>query len=182
MTNVEIGRLDTPLGTLEVAAHEGALVSLKFDERWPGPSGPAAKPPRAGNRGGEDALARRFADANVVVADDPGGAVSALGAYFAGDIRAIDDLPVDVVGTPFQESVWKALRNVPAGETATYGEIARRIGAPRAVRAVGTSVGRNPVGIVIPCHRIVPSSGGIGNYGGGVDRKAWFLDHERRHR
>lgn len=165
-TTIEIGRLGTPLGALEVAVHEGALVLLKFDDRW---------------ATGVDDLARRFPDAEVIATDDPGGVVSTLRAYFDGNVRAIDDVRVDVAGTPFQEAVWKALRDVPAGETTTYGEIARRIGAPKAVRAVGTAVGKNPVGVVVPCHRIVPSSGGIGSYGGGVDRKAWFLDHEQRH-
>lgn len=166
MTTIEIGRFETPVGTLEVGVHDGALVALRF----------------ADGRGSGEELLARYPDAEIVREDDPGEVITVLRRYFAGDVSAIDDLAVDMTGTPFQEAVWKALRTVPAGETVTYGEIARRIGAPRAVRAVGTATGRNPVGIVVPCHRIVPSGGGIGNYGGGVDRKAWLLDHEAKHR
>lgn len=145
--------METPIGTLEVDVRDGALVALRF----------ARGKARAGD------------------APPPDRVRSALEAYFDGDVHAISDLPVDLAGTPFGEAVLKALRDVPAGETATYGEIARRIGAPRAVRAVGTAVGRNPVAIVVPCHRIVPSTGGIGNYGAGAERKAWLLAHERAH-
>lgn len=165
MTTVEIGRLDTPLGVLEVAVHEGALCVLRFEKDW--------------GVGGDDDLVARFPDADLRDAPDPAGMVSALGEYFDGDVRVIDDLAVDVSGTPFQEAVWKAAREIPAGETATYGDLAHTIGSPRAMRAVGSALGRNAVGIVIPCHRVVPASGGIGNYGGGVSRKAWFLEHER---
>jgi len=167
LTKIEIGSLDTPLGRLEVAVHEGALVVLRFDVDW--------------GVGGGDDLGRRFPEAELEPADDPAGMVSVLAAYFDGDVRAIDGVVVDVEGTPFQEAVWKATREVPAGETATYGDIANVIGAPRAMRAVGSALGRNPVGIVVPCHRIVPASGGIGKYGGGEHRKAWFLAHEAAH-
>lgn len=163
MTRVQITRTDTPLGTLEAAVVDGALCEVRFDDRW---------------GSGKDVVARRFSDADVVAAEDPGGVTSALRRYFDGDVHAIDDLPVDVAGTPFQEAVWKALRTVGAGETITYGDLARHVGNPKAVRAVGTAVGSNPVGVVLPCHRIVPASGGIGNYGGGVDRKRWLLEHE----
>ncbi|MBI2170132.1 MAG: methylated-DNA--[protein]-cysteine S-methyltransferase [Actinobacteria bacterium] len=161
-----ISQLDSPIGTIEIAVRDGALVVLKATDRW---------------GTGEDHLARRYPDAELEPHPDPAGMVSALARYFGGDVRVIDDLPVEAIGTPFQEAVWKALRTVPAGETATYGEIARQIGAPRAVRAVGSANGANPVGVVVPCHRIVPASGGIGNYGGGVDRKQWLLEHEARH-
>lgn len=163
MSSVEITRLNTPLGTLEAAVVDGALCEVRFDDRW---------------GSGKNVVARRFPDADVVAAEDPAGVTSALRRYFDGDVHTIDDLTVDVAGTPFQEAVWKALRTVGAGETITYGELARHIGNPKAVRAVGTAVGSNPVGIVLPCHRIVPASGGVGNYGGGVDRKRWLLEHE----
>lgn len=164
MTRVEIARLDTPLGTLEAAVVDGSLCEVRFDAS---PSG-----------SGKDVVARRFSDADVVMADDPGGVISALRRYFDGEVGAIDDLPVDVAGTPFQEAVWKALRTVGAGATVSYGDLARHVGNPKAVRAVGTAVGSNPVAIVLPCHRIVPATGGVGNYGGGVDRKRWLLAHE----
>ena len=102
----------------------------------------------------------------------------ALTAYFAGDVGALDSLPVATGGTEFQRSVWAALRAIPTGETISYGELARRIGNPKAVRAVGLANGANPIGIVVPCHRVIGSDGGLGGYGGGVERKAWLLKHE----
>ncbi|HLK10225.1 MAG TPA: methylated-DNA--[protein]-cysteine S-methyltransferase [Candidatus Binatia bacterium] len=109
---------------------------------------------------------------------DPGGLTRALAAYFAGDLRAIDDLPVCTGGTPFQRAVWAALRRIPCGTTVSYGEIARRIGRPSAVRAVGQANNANPVGIVVPCHRVVAADGALAGYGGGVERKRWLLAHE----
>lgn len=88
------------------------------------------------------------------------------------------DLPLDVRGTAFQRRVWEELRRIPLGETRTYGEVAAAIGSPRAVRAVGTACGANPVAIVVPCHRVVPASGGVGNYGGGPARKRRLLRAE----
>ncbi len=112
---------------------------------------------------------------------DPSGFTSALRAYFDGDIAAIDALPVaDVPGTPFQRSVWRALREIPGGETISYAELARRIGKPAAVRAVGLANGANPIGIVVPCHRVIGSDGTLTGYGGGVERKRWLLAHENR--
>lgn len=160
---IEWGSSSTPIGVVEVAARDGRVCAVTFDEG------------RA--RRGEH-LDRRFPGARHVRGSDPGGAVTALGRYFDGDLGALDDLEVDVAGTPFQEAVWRALRSVEAGSTATYGELAHRVGRPRAVRAVGTATGGNPVGIVVPCHRIVPAGGGVGEYGGGSERKRWLLRHE----
>ena len=107
-------------------------------------------------------------------------AAQVLQAYFAGDIAAIDSLPVALGGTDFQRQVWSALREIPAGQTLSYGELARRIGRPKAVRAVGLANGANPVGVVVPCHRVVGSNGSLTGYGGGLHRKAWLLAHEQR--
>jgi methylated-DNA-[protein]-cysteine S-methyltransferase len=101
-----------------------------------------------------------------------------LAGYFAGDTAALDGIDVELNGTPFQRRVWEALRGVPAGQTASYAEIARRIDAATAVRAVGAANGANPVAIVVPCHRIIGSSGSLTGYGGGLDRKQWLLRHE----
>ncbi len=97
-----------------------------------------------------------------------------LRAYFAGELRAFD-VPLAVAGTPFQRAVWEALLAIPYGETVSYGELARRIGRPAAVRAVGLANGRNPVSIVVPCHRVIGSSGALTGYGGGLDRKRHLL-------
>ena len=88
------------------------------------------------------------------------------------------DIPLDITGTAFQRRVWEALRHIPYGEVRTYGEIAEIIGSPNAVRAVGTACGSNPVAIVVPCHRVVPKSGGVGNYGFGPERKRVLLARE----
>jgi methylated-DNA-[protein]-cysteine S-methyltransferase len=103
----------------------------------------------------------------------------ALEAYFEGDIAAIDRVPVQADGTPFQLKVWKALREIPAGETISYGELAGRIGQPTASRAVGLANGSNPISIVVPCHRVIGANGKLTGYGGGLDRKRWLLNHER---
>lgn len=102
----------------------------------------------------------------------------ALERYFAGDARAIDDVPVDLAGTPFQKKVWGALRRIPAGRTRSYGEVARMIGRPTASRAVGAANRANPVPIVVPCHRVIAADGSLHGYAGSPDRKAWLLKHE----
>lgn len=112
-------------------------------------------------------------------ASDPHGLTSAMAAYFAGELHAIDTLPVETAGTPFQREVWRALREIPCGTTVSYGELARRIGRPAAVRAVGLANGSNPIGVVVPCHRVIGSNGSLTGYGGGIERKRWLLDHER---
>jgi methylated-DNA-[protein]-cysteine S-methyltransferase len=111
-------------------------------------------------------------------ARDPGGLAQAMNAYFAGDLAIIDTLPVETTGTPFQRKVWQALRGIRCGTTITYAELARRIGSPRAVRAAGLANGQNPIGIVVPCHRVIGSNGTLTGYGGGLPRKKWLLEHE----
>jgi methylated-DNA-[protein]-cysteine S-methyltransferase len=102
-----------------------------------------------------------------------------LTGYFAGERRRFD-LPLDLVGTPFQLQAWRALAAVPYGTTVSYGEQARRLGRPAAARAIGAANGRNPVPILLPCHRIVGADRSLVGFGGGLDRKAWLLEHEAR--
>jgi methylated-DNA-[protein]-cysteine S-methyltransferase len=102
-----------------------------------------------------------------------------LSAYFEGDLRQFD-LPIRLQGTGFQQTVWAALRELHFGQRISYGELARRIGRPSASRAVGLANGRNPVGIIVPCHRVIGASGRLVGYGGGLDRKRWLLEHENR--
>ncbi len=109
---------------------------------------------------------------------DSFGHLAALQTYFAGDLSAIHALPVATAGTPFQQTVWRALREIPCGRTITYAELARRIGRPTAIRAVGLANGANPVGIVVPCHRVIGADGSLTGYGGGLERKRWLLQHE----
>jgi len=105
-------------------------------------------------------------------------AAGQLAAYFAGESGRFD-VPVSLGGTAFQRLVWDELRAIPFGETVSYGELARRVGSPKAVRAVGAAVGRNPASIVVPCHRVIGSGGRLTGYAGGLDRKGWLLEHER---
>ena len=102
----------------------------------------------------------------------------ALAAYFAGEIGALDRIEVRTGGTDFQQRVWRALRTLATGQTTTYGRLAVRIGAPKAVRAVGAANGANPVSVVVPCHRLIGANGRLTGYGGGLDRKRWLLAHE----
>lgn len=108
----------------------------------------------------------------------PNAISDAIEAYFAGHIEAIEQIAVRTEGTPFQCQVWKALRMIRAGTTVSYGELARRIGRPTAVRAVGLANGANPIGVVVPCHRVIGANGKLTGYGGGLKRKRWLLGHE----
>ncbi len=102
----------------------------------------------------------------------------AVEAYFAGDLAAFDAIRVETGGTVFQRAVWRALRDIPAGETRTYGQLAQAVGSPKAVRAVGLANGANPVGVIVPCHRVIGANGTLTGYAGGLERKRWLLAHE----
>jgi methylated-DNA-[protein]-cysteine S-methyltransferase len=112
---------------------------------------------------------------------NPNGLTHAIKSYFAGEFAAIDALPVQTAGRPFQREVWRALRKIPCGVTVSYATLAERINRPTAVRAVGLANGSNPVGIVVPCHRVIGSNGSLTGYGGGIERKRWLLEHEKKH-
>ncbi|WP_020470709.1 methylated-DNA--[protein]-cysteine S-methyltransferase [Zavarzinella formosa] len=101
-----------------------------------------------------------------------------LTAYFAGKLREFD-LPLSLAGTPFQQKVWEELTRIPFGETISYAELARRVGNSNAFRAVGLANGRNPVSIIVPCHRVIGSNGKLTGYGGGLPTKEWLLKHEQ---
>ncbi len=112
---------------------------------------------------------------------NPNGLTDAISNYFAGEFQAIDSLPVQTGGTLFQQTVWRALREIPCGTTISYAELARRIGRPAAVRAVGLANGSNPVVLIVPCHRVIGTNGSLTGYGGGIERKRWLLEHEGGH-
>lgn len=162
-TRLSSAELMLPVGAIRVATHDGTLCALAFVDRWDGLGA---------------ALALRFGAVELVAAPDPGGVITQLRRYLEGDGTALDALPVDVAGTPFQRRVWEALRRIPYGSTISYGELARRIAAPSAVRAVGAANGANPISIVIPCHRVIGGDGSLTGYGGGFARKRWLLAHE----
>ncbi|AKQ67515.1 Methylated-DNA--protein-cysteine methyltransferase [Myxococcus hansupus] len=164
-----IDRASTPIGQIWVVCDEaGALRAVDWDEY-------EARMMRL--------LRLHYGEHGYALApaSDPFGRTTALQAYLRGDIRAIDDLPVATAGTDFQREVWRALRDIPAGATTSYSKLAERIGRPKAVRAVGMANGANPIGVVVPCHRVVGANASLTGYGGGLERKQWLLDHERRH-
>ncbi len=111
---------------------------------------------------------------------NPNGLTDAISRYFAGELDVIDSIPVETAGTPFQRMVWHALREIPCGTTVSYAQLAQRVGRPSAVRAVGLANGSNPVGVIVPCHRVIGSNGSLTGYGGGIERKRWLLAHEGR--
>jgi methylated-DNA-[protein]-cysteine S-methyltransferase len=120
----------------------------------------------------------RTDDVTLAPARNPHGLSEALARYFAGELAVIDTLPVQTAGTPFQREVWRALRSIECGRTLSYARLAERIGRPRATRAVGAANGANPIGVVVPCHRVIGANGLLTGYGGGMERKAWLLRHE----
>jgi methylated-DNA-[protein]-cysteine S-methyltransferase len=149
--------MESPLGKLLLAADDDGLIELAFDK---GRTAPVVDP--SWNCGG-------------AALREP---VRQLEAFFAGELRGFD-LPLKPQGTPFQERVWTLLRDIPYGETISYGELARRVGDPAASRAVGLANGSNPIAIIIPCHRVIGSNGKLTGYGGGLENKRWLLDFER---
>lgn len=146
---------DSPVGKLTLISNGQALTGLEFEN----PRYPLPKQPR-----GDDKIisaTRRQLD-----------------QYFAGKLKSFD-LPLAPQGTPFQQSVWRALLDIPYGVTRSYGEQAKAIGKPAAVRAVGLANGRNPIAVIIPCHRVIGANGSLTGYGGGMERKQQLLDLEQ---
>lgn len=143
----------SPVGTLRLFAEDEQLVGLYLPDR-PASSGPQQR---------SEVLVR---------------AAAQLAEYFAGERRDFD-LPLAPRGTEFQVEVWRALARIPFGVTCSYGDLARSIGRPSACRAVGAANGRNPIAIILPCHRVIGSNGELTGYGGGLPMKRWLLDHER---
>jgi methylated-DNA-[protein]-cysteine S-methyltransferase len=150
-------RITSPIGTLTLVSNGTALTRLSIAD------------------------ADAAADTHVPSEADPvlAAAREQLDAYF--DMRLTQfDLPLEPRGTDFQQRVWESLRVIPFGETISYAELARRVGNPKAVRAVGAANGRNPLMIIVPCHRVIGADGSLTGFGGGIDRKRWLLEHETR--
>src|SRR5436305_6201645 len=118
------------------------------------------------------------AEGNIEDRTAPTAIRRAISDYFLGDFRAIDSIPVATGGTSFQREVWAALRMIQPGATLSYGALARQLGRPKSVRAVGLANGANPIAIVVPCHRVIGTDGSLTGYGGGISRKRWLLIHE----
>jgi methylated-DNA-[protein]-cysteine S-methyltransferase len=152
----------SPIGPLTLIAYDGRLAGVLMET--------ARYEPVA------DALGEAVGAGDEPVLD---AAAAQLDAYFAGALTAFN-LPLTLHGTAFQRTVWAALQDIPYGETISYGQMARRIGQPSASRAVGLANGRNPVSIVVPCHRVIGADGSLTGYGGGMERKRFLLGLEQR--
>ena len=163
-------RLPTPIGDLLIVADDRGNLRATF---WTDQEDDLLR-----------VLRRHYAGSPVELEPEPNphGLTEAIARYFAGELHAIDMLPVATAGTPFQREVWSALREIPCGTTTSYGQLAARLGRPAAVRAVGLANGANPIGVVVPCHRVIGANGSLTGYGGGIERKRWLLDHERQMR
>ncbi len=161
--HVQCGRFQSPLGPIHLLAGPEGLVAAFFDSqtadmerRFP----PETRQPRNGNPWLQRAEAF-------------------LARYFEGDFASANEVALTPSGTPFQERVWRFLEAIPPGETRAYGALADALGRPGAGRAVGAAVGRNPLSIFLPCHRVVGAAGKLTGYAGGIDRKRFLLEHER---
>ncbi|MHB1862698.1 MAG: methylated-DNA--[protein]-cysteine S-methyltransferase [Gemmatimonadaceae bacterium] len=159
--------MPSPVGVLTLAASAAGLVGVYFERHQHGP------PPHEQSRWVPDR--GQSNPESVVLAR----ARDQLNAYFDGTLTRFD-LPLAAEGTPFQRQVWDALRRIPFGSTMSYGALARALGRPTATRAVGAANGRNPISIVVPCHRVIGADGSLTGFGGGMERKRWLLEHERR--
>ena len=158
----------SPIGAVRFAVpaegqHRDALCLLGFEDVWSGLL---------------QALQARYGPLEEVTSGAPREIRRALEAYFDGELHALESLAVEAEGTAFQKKVWAALWRIPVGRTWSYGELARRIGQPGAARAVGAANGANPISLAIPCHRVIATGGGLGGYGGGLERKRWLRRHE----
>jgi methylated-DNA-[protein]-cysteine S-methyltransferase len=152
--------MPSPVGPLTIVAEAGKIAALYMDAQRHAPGPDAFGPP------GDPA-------------DEPfAAAAGQLSAYFAGQLTEFD-LPLSPAGTDFQRQVWTGLQAIPYGKTVSYAELARRVGRPSASRAVGLANGRNPIAIVVPCHRVIGADGSLTGYGGGLDRKRFLLALER---
>lgn len=151
--------IDSPIGALLVTRDEGGITGLDL---------PTARYPRRV----QDDWDRDDAAFDDVRAQ--------LGEYFAGT-RQLFELPLNAQGNAFQHAVWQALSDIPYGQTTSYGKVAASIGHPDGARAVGVANGRNPIPIIVPCHRVIGADGALVGYGGGLETKRWLLDHEAHH-
>ena len=159
-----LDRLPTPIGTaLLVTDSDGVLRALDWDDHEPRM---------------RRLLRLQYGAVVLEAARSPRELRSALTAYFKGDLDRLKTVKWRVAGTPFQHKVWTALPGIPAGTTMSYGALAAKLNAPKAMRAVGHANGSNPISVVVPCHRLLGANGSLVKYGGGLERKRWLLAHE----
>lgn len=163
MKELLMDTIASPIGNIVIVVDDGKLCALDFagyEERL------------------MKLLKRRYHEFQFKTIDDPCGFSSRVKSYLAGDFTSLEAIPVSTGGTPFQQEVWQALREIPTGQTCTYAQLAAKIGRPNATRAVGMTNSLNPIAIVLPCHRVVGANASLTGYAGGLDRKHWLLRHE----
>ncbi|MEL7477114.1 MAG: methylated-DNA--[protein]-cysteine S-methyltransferase [Cyanobacteria bacterium J06555_12] len=163
MTVLWIDLVASPIGHLLVVTQNTTLCAIDFEdckERM------------------LSLLQKRFGELQLEAVNNPGGVSDRIRAYLAGDLHSVDSIPTQTGGTDFQQQVWQTLRTIPPGYVSTYGELAQKLGRPRAARAVGMTNGLNPIAIVLPCHRVIGANGSLTGYAGGLKRKEWLLSHE----
>jgi methylated-DNA-[protein]-cysteine S-methyltransferase len=163
MKELLVDYIPSPIGTIVIVVDGDKLCSLDFEDY-------TERMMRL--------LTRRYAEVRLKQVDDPHGFSARIKTYFAGDYDSLTAIPVKTGGTPFQQQVWTALREIPVGQTFAYSRLAARIGRPKAARAVGMTNALNPIAIVLPCHRVVGCNASLTGYAGGLDRKRWLLRHE----
>ncbi len=154
---------ESPIGRILFASNAGGICALDFAEY---------------EKRMDALLTRRFGNYSFQRNSDPLNLKARLRRYFDGDLQAFEAESVNSKGSAFQEQVWKALRTIPAGATWTYGQVASKLSRPSAARAVGHANSLNPVGIIVPCHRVIGASSALTGYAGGLERKQWLLQHE----
>lgn len=161
---LHLDRLKTPIGVaLLVTDEDGVLRALDWEDY---------------EKRMRQLLRLQCGAVELKEARAPAAVKTALSAYFKGDLDRLGEIAWRTAGTPFQRKVWTALPKIPAGSTLSYGALAARLDAPRAMRAVGHANGANPISVVVPCHRLIGADGSLVKYGGGLERKRWLLRHE----
>ena len=159
-----LDRLATPIGTaLLITDGDGVLRALDWEEHEPRM---------------RELLRLQYGAVVLEEARSAKDLKAALSGYFKGDLDRLKTIKWRVAGTPFQQKVWNALPKIPAGTTMSYGALAAKLNAPKAMRAVGHANGSNPISVVVPCHRLIGANGALVKYGGGLERKRWLLEHE----
>ena len=159
-----LDRLETPIGVaLLVSDDDGVLRALDWEDYEPRM---------------KELLRLQYGAVILNEARAPRDLRAALASYFKGDLDRLSQIKWRVAGTPFQQTVWKALPKIRPGTTMSYGALAKKIGLPKAIRAVGHANGSNPISVVVPCHRLIGANGSLIKYGGGLERKRWLLQHE----
>ncbi|MGA7952600.1 MAG: methylated-DNA--[protein]-cysteine S-methyltransferase [Gloeobacterales cyanobacterium] len=163
MMEFQIDKIDSEIGTMVIVSDGEYLCALDFADY----ESRMLK-----------LLQKRFGTITFIQKANPQGFSERVRAYLAGEYRAVEHIPVATGGTPFQQSVWAALRKISPGTTISYGELAKKLGNPQASRAVGMANSLNPIAIVLPCHRVIGAHASLTGYAGGIDRKRWLLKHE----